>query len=144
MTCQFYSTYKMISLIRLTSGNNSTRFAVGAMSFDFSHFLADSLSFNSDDSLSMHKSLGWIINSRPGNGHSELFLDEIDTNEDLPWNMDMVDSGLENAERKFLTRVHDHHTIMSIAEDVEFIFKVSEEKSTLIASLDVGLKCGFM
>ena len=29
---------------------------------------------------------------------------------------------------------------MSIAKDVEFIFKVSEEKSTLIASLDVGLK----
>ena len=80
----------------------------------------------------------------PGDRHSELFLDKIDTNEDLPWDMDMVDSGLENAERKFLTRVHDHHTIMSIAEDVEFIFKVSEEKSTLIASLDVGLKCEFM
>ena len=43
-------------------------------------------------------------------------------------------------EGKLLTRVHDHHTIMSIAKDVEFIFKVSEEKSTLIASLDVGLK----
>ena len=80
----------------------------------------------------------------PGDRHSESFLDTVDTNEDLPWDMDMVDSGLENAERKFLTRVHDHHTIMSIAEDVEFIFKVSEEKSTLIASLDVGLKCGFM
>ena len=43
-------------------------------------------------------------------------------------------------EGKFLTRIHDHHTIMSIAKDVELIFKVSEEKSTLIASLDVGLK----
>ena len=47
-------------------------------------------------------------------------------------------------EGKFLTRVHDHHTIMSIAKDVEFIFKVSEEKSTLIASLDVGLKSKVM
>ena len=37
----------------------------------------------------------------PGDRHSELFLDKVDTNEDLPWDMDMVDSGLENAERKF-------------------------------------------
>ena len=36
----------------------------------------------------------------PCDRHSELFLDEIDTNEDLPWDMDMVDSGLEDAENK--------------------------------------------
>ena len=36
----------------------------------------------------------------PGDRHSELFLDEVDTNEDLSGDMNMVDSGLEDAEKK--------------------------------------------
>ena len=42
----------------------------------------------------------------PSDRHSELFLDEVDTNEDLSGDMNMVDSGLEDAENKMKISQH--------------------------------------
>ena len=54
--------------------------------------------------------------------------------------MEVVESGLENAVGKFSSWVQDHHTIMSITKETEFIIEGTEDESTLVASLDFSLK----
>jgi hypothetical protein len=50
--------------------------------------------------------------------------------------MEVVESGLENAVGKFSSWVLDHHTIMSITKETEFIIEGTEDESTLVSSLD--------
>ena len=59
-----------------------------------------------------------------------------------PGYMDMVNSRLENGVGKFTSRICDHHAIMSVTEEIEFVIKIAEEESTVVSTLDIGLDGG--
>ena len=75
----------------------------------------------------------WMLVIRSGDGQLEFLANGVDTNDDLPWDMEVVDSRLEDGISDLTSWIHYKHTTVSLSQDLNVVVKVPERLRRLIA-----------
>ena len=88
----------------------------------------------------VHQDHSRVIIGRSGDGELEFFPDGVDTNDNLPGHMDVVDPGLSDGKSFLPHGVQSHHTVGSLSHHVDLILEVPEDGSPRLASLDGSLQ----
>ena len=75
----------------------------------------------------------WVLVFRSGDGQFEFLANGVETNDNLSWDMEVVDSGLEDGISNLTSRIHNKHTTVSLSQDLNVVVKISERFRRFIA-----------
>ena len=72
----------------------------------------------------------WVLVFRSGDGQFEFLANGVETNDNLSWDMEVVDSGLEDGISNLTSRIHNKHTTVSLSQDLNVVIEVPERLLT--------------
>ena len=66
----------------------------------------------------------WVLVFRSRDGQFEFLANGVETNDNLSWDVQVVDSRLEDGVSDFTSRIHNKHTTVSLSQNLNVVVKV--------------------
>ena len=123
-------------------GDNGTGFAAGAVLLQVLDSSGNVVSTGNNCGLAVHHQEHGVIVSRALDADLEFLSARVEAEDNLAWEVSVVDAVLDYSIGNLASGVEDHHDIDALREEVSIIVNIPEDEttdnSTLDSSLDVS------